>query len=131
MFKSIIAKFSANLKRLFILDGLGALVSALYTGIVLNTFRRELGLSENLLLILGGIALVLFLYDFSCYYFLKNNVRPFITFAIIANILYFIGISVYIAVVKEIGPLGKLCLVAESIVLFLVIIFEIQVLRKK
>jgi len=59
-------------RRIFLFDALGALLTATILGGILPSFSETLGMSARLLYLLGGLALLFFVYSF-----LVFLIRPF------------------------------------------------------
>lgn len=73
---------------LFLIDGVGALVSAFFLGVVLVHYQSIIGMPSNVLLLLATIAVFFALYSLSCYYFSPINWRRFMRGIAIANLIY-------------------------------------------
>ena len=74
--------------QLFLIDGMGALLSAVLLGMVLPNFEQLLGIPLLLLYFLATIPIVFFIYDMICYFFIKQNHWPYIRFIAYANMVY-------------------------------------------
>ncbi len=88
MLNQELEKIKANPKKLFLIDGLGAILSALLLGVVLVKFERIFGIPPPTLYILAALPLLYAIYDFSCYG--KENLRIgiFLKGIAIMNLLY-------------------------------------------
>lgn len=75
-------------KQLFLIDGIGAIVSAFFLGVVLVAFERIVGLPKDILYVLAAIPCFFMVYSFSCYFLLKANRKPFLRGIAFANLLY-------------------------------------------
>ena len=88
-FKLILNKFSSTPKNIFILDGIGATLSAFLLGVILVRFEPIFGMPLTPLYILASIAIMLATYSFSCYFILTDNWNSaFMKVIVIANLLY-------------------------------------------
>lgn len=85
---SLLSYFTARPYRLFLIDGLGALASALLLGIVLTAFQASIGMPPHILYELAGVALVFSVYSLACFYFKPRRWRPYLAAIAIANSLY-------------------------------------------
>ena len=85
---SVLKKLYTRPKQLFLVDGLGALLSAFFLGIVLVGFKNHIGMPVNTLYILAIVPVFFAIYSFSCYFLLHNNHRHFLKGIAIANLLY-------------------------------------------
>ena len=81
-------QLALNPKKLFLLDGLGACLTAFLLGIVLTAFNEYFGMPQKTLNILALIALAFAAYSISCYFFIGSNWRLFLKIIAAANLLY-------------------------------------------
>lgn len=81
-------KLTLNPKKLFLVDGSGALLTAFFLFAILRTFNEYFGMPKPILDILSIIALAFSVYSFCCYFLVKNNWQPFLRAISIANLLY-------------------------------------------
>lgn len=76
-------------RTLFLIDALGALLSALLLGGVLVHWAAWLGLPKQLLYALSFIPILFAVYSFTCYRYLGSAAwQPFMRAIAVANILY-------------------------------------------
>ncbi|MBL7979284.1 MAG: hypothetical protein JNN12_13170 [Bacteroidetes Order II. Incertae sedis bacterium] len=80
--------FTTSPKTLFLIDGIGALISTFSLAVVLSTFHGFFGVPEKVLTWLSAIAFGFSLYSLACFGLLKNHFRPFLVLIGIANLLY-------------------------------------------
>lgn len=119
-----------NSRTIFLLDGLGALGSLTFTGLVLPHFSEALGLSKNLIYTLAILPALYTTYSLSCYAFIKTP-KPWMLLAIIiANSIYCLVTGSLILVHETLTFPGKSLLSAEILVVFAVIALELHVYRK-
>lgn len=86
--RQIIANLASNPKRIFLVDSVGAFMTAFFLAIVLTTFEEYFGMPKKILVPLSIIALVYALYSVLCYYFIDQNWKLFLKSLCIANFLY-------------------------------------------
>ncbi|MCB9038886.1 MAG: hypothetical protein H6557_19915 [Lewinellaceae bacterium] len=94
------AKLVATLspRKLFLIDGLGALLSAFLLGVVLVQWEHIFGMPPRVLYPLAAIAGAFAVYSLSCHWFPTQNHGPFLKGIAIANLLYCcltLGLVVY------------------------------------
>lgn len=77
-----------NPHNLFLIDGLGAVLSALSLGLLLPYFNMYIGMPSNILHFLALPAVVFAVYSLSCYFLKVERWRPFLRAVAIANLLY-------------------------------------------
>ena len=126
---SIIKRFTLQPKTLFLIDGLGALVTAFFLFVILRTYNVYFGMPQNTLTYLSLIAIVFCLYSITCYFFLKDNWRPFLKTISMANLLYCcltMGLVIYYY--PSLTILGVSYFLAEIIVVFVVVFVELKTL---
>ena len=75
-------------KHLFLIDGIGALITATLLGLVLTRFEASFGMPTDMLYPLATTALVFSLYSLLCYLLLFSNWAPFLKIIAICNGLY-------------------------------------------
>lgn len=63
---SIVASLRADPRRAFVIDGVGALVSAIALGLVFPSFAGQLGTTRPALSVLAVLPVVFALYDVAC-----------------------------------------------------------------
>ena len=78
--------FSA--KKLFLLDGLGALTTAILLSQILARFESFFGMPKNILYILSLVAVCFAAYSLTCFLFVKTNFSRYFRIIIVANISY-------------------------------------------
>ncbi len=126
---SIIKRLTLQPKTLFLIDGLGALVTAFFLFVILRTYNVYFGMPPNTLTYLSLIAIVFCLYSITCYFFLKDNWRPFLRTISIANLLYCcltMGLVTYYY--SRLTTLGVTYFLAEIIVVFALVFIEMKTL---
>ena len=62
-----------NLKNLFLIDSLGALLTTLFLIVLLQIPEHYMGMPKNVLTYLSILSVCFCIYSASCYLFLKNN----------------------------------------------------------
>jgi len=114
--------------KIFLVDGIGALLSAAMIGLVLPRF--EIGLPDRLLYALAIVALSFFAYSMSCF-FLKKNSPGWLRVIVIANSVYsLITAVVVVAHFAELHPLGLIYFLGELLIIFILVVVEIKILKR-
>lgn len=80
-------------RSLFLIDGIGALISAFLLGVVLVQFHPLFGMPVNALYILAAFPVGFAVYDAICYWGIKQSFGPFLKGIALINIGY-CGLSV-------------------------------------
>lgn len=122
--KKLLAHFALKPQSLFLLDASGALFSALLLFFVLQPFSTYFGMPETQISPLAVIAVLLSLYSFSCFLFLKHKNRLFLSLLAVLNLLYcLLTLLLVILSYQNIQFIGILYFAGEiSIILFLVVL---------
>lgn len=114
-----------NPQKLFLLDGFGAVLSAIFLGVVLVQWNSYFGMPVDILKLLAGIALVFALYSLGNYLFLSKKWRPFLIAIAIANTVYCgltLGLVIYYY--KVLTSLGMLYFVLEMMIIVILVSVE-------
>ncbi len=127
IFQEIINQLASEPKRIFLLDGFGALVSAFFLGIVLVKFESYFGMPKKELYYLAGAACLFFIYDLVCYYKAKSNWRRFVKGIAWINLMYcFVSLGLVIFNQEKITALGYVYFVIEIMILIVMINIEFK-----
>lgn len=101
-------------KTLFLIDGLGALLSAVLLGVVLVRFENIFGMPRHVLYVLSIIAGLLSVYSLTSYFLIRKNPKPYLKILAIANFLYCcLTVSLVFSFYKELSYLGLIYFLAE------------------
>ncbi|MEM6845819.1 MAG: hypothetical protein AAF632_26655 [Bacteroidota bacterium] len=107
----------ANLtyKKLFLIDGIGAAITALMLSQVLARLESVFGMPRQILYILAGIAASFAVYSILCHFLVRGNWRPFLSGIATANavyctltlglIIYWFNILTYLGIAYFIGEI--------------------------
>jgi len=117
-------------RKLFLIDGIGAVITALLLSLVLAQFEPYFGMPAKILYILAGLAVVFAFYSFSCYWLLNNNYSVFLKGIATANILYcLLTIALMIYFHNSLTWLGIAYFVGEIILVLSLAQVEIKTSR--
>lgn len=123
----ILNRLASNPKPIFLVDSIGAFLTASVLFTVLLIFKDSFGMPLNALRSLSLIAFMYFIYSAYCYYFVENNWRTFLQSIGIANLLYWCLIVGLL--ITHRNNLTILCFVyffLELVVIGLLIIVELK-----
>lgn len=122
--------FSSNPKKLFLIDGLGAVVSAFFLGIVLVKFESVFGIPKQALYLLAAIPIVFGIYDFFCYTRGKH-LGGLLKIIAIANLLY-CALSIGMAILHKdsVTTLGWTYIIVEVLIILLIAVWELRVAKR-
>jgi len=105
----ILDKISLYPKRLFLLDGLGAFLTAFFLGVVLVTFEDKFGMPQKVL-------------------YAKNNWRPYLKIIAVANLLYCcLTFGLVIFFYSKLTQLGLIYFLLEIFIIINLAIIELKV----
>ena len=121
---------SLNDRNIFLLDGIGAAMSAAATGIMLPLFSDQIGMPTLQLQLLGLIGLVLVGYSLNCYFVIKRTTSRMLLAIIVANSIY-AALAVFIAFrVSTLTTLGQAYFFTEALIIGGIILLETRIYRQ-
>lgn len=114
-------------KRLFLLDGLGACVTAMLLAGILIPFQKAFGIPLLGLEILALFAAVLAFYSLSCFFFLKKNWLVFLRIIATANILYCCLTAFFVIFYfEQLTVLGLCYFLIEMVIILSLVFLELK-----
>ena len=124
---SFLKRIASNQKQLFLIDGIGASISAFFLGVLLVQLRSLIGMPENILYNLAVVPCFFALYSFGCYFFLKSNWAKYLRIIAICNLLYCIA-TVWLVYfyVEILTYLGLLYFIVELVIIFMLVRLELR-----
>lgn len=130
--KLIIIKLTSNPKNIFLLDSIGAFLTAFLLGFILIRFQNAFGMPQKTLYFLSALALAFALYSLCCYYFISSKWNSFLSVIVVANILYCClttGLIFYHF--QTLTILGLTYFILEIIIIVCLIFIEIKGLKSQ
>lgn len=129
---TIIKKWTNQLvkspKTLFLIDGLGALLTAFLLFVILKNFNEYVGVPQNILTYLSIIPMIFCVYSLTCFFFLKENWTPFIRAIGIANLSYCLVTMILLIVYYTfLTPLGITYFLLELLIICVLVYIELSV----
>jgi hypothetical protein len=119
-------------RNVFLLDGIGALVSSLLLVVLLAPFESFFGMPSDYVYQLAIPAVVFAVYSIACYVFNPNNWQPFMKLIVLANFLYCcVTFYLIMELFYRLTKFGILYFSLEIAVIFMVIALEINTIRKQ
>lgn len=122
-----IEKISKNPKKLFLIDGFGALLSAFLLGVVLVEFEDLFGIPRLTLYVLASFPCFFAAYDFYCYLKIKDKIGRYLKGIATANLLYCvlsIGLAFYH--LELLSSFAWIYIVLEIIIVIALALFELK-----
>ncbi len=119
-------------RKIFLVDGAGALISALMLGAVLAPLHPFTGLPSTTLYLLSAVAVVFAAYSFTCYFRIKDQWRPYLLVIAVANILYgLFTAGLLIRFSSSLTMPGMIYFIGELLVIGSLVCLEISLIVKK
>lgn len=128
MYNSIIDSFAKEPRRLFVIDGLGALLSAFLLGIVLVHLTDLIGVPISTLYLLAFIPVLFGIYDLICFYRWKEGHARYLKYIAFANILYCVlSVAMMINHADSLTALGWIYFILEILIVLAIATIEYTV----
>jgi len=130
IFRNVIDRLAKEPRKLFLIDCLGAFLTAFLLFAVLRAYHEFVGVAIGTLTLLAGIAAVFCIYSACCFLFLKGNWGPFIQAISIANLLYcIVTLGLVFIPGSEISLAGKIYFLGEILVVCGLVYVELAVAK--
>jgi len=115
-------------KKLFLIDGLGALLTAALLAFLLANLESFFGMPQRILYPLAVVALAFAIYSFSCFSFLKKNWGRFLIVIALANLTY-CAVTLYfiISLFEQLTIWGILYFIGEILIVVSLAVVELRV----
>lgn len=127
IFQQIINKMILNPRRLFLIDGVGAVLSAIFLGVVLVRFEKIFGMPKEMLYFLAFLPCIFVIYDIYCYLRIQEYQKPFLKIIAFANLIYCcISIAMVFLHYRELTNLGLVYFILEVLIIVILIIIELK-----
>lgn len=129
--KNLVEEIELNPKKLFLIDGSGAAVTAFMLGVVLVKFESFFGIPPSTLYLLAAIPILFVIYDLLCFYKGDQKLPALLKGIAIANLLYCcISIGFAFNHSREITMWGWLYIINEIIIIVTLVVYELKVANK-
>jgi hypothetical protein len=128
--QNLISTLTTNPKSIFLIDGVGAIVSALLLSVLLGQNVAVFGIPQAVLYKLAALASVFALYSLCCYFFLLGNYKPYLRIIAFANLLYCtITLVLVFVFYQQLTLFGILYFINEKIVVGSLVYLELKASR--
>jgi len=125
-------KWTSHPKNLFLVDGLGAILSIIMLGFVLVQLQHYVGLPVKTLYLLASIPVVFFFYDLYCYLYLKRDWKKYLGFIALANLLYCVGTGyILYSYYQDMPVLGVTYFVLEILVILVIVYLQVSAMGSR
>ena len=129
--KKFIEKAESNPKIIFLIDGLGAGLTAFMLGVVLVRLEHIFGIPPSTLYFLALIPILYVIYDIYCYNKAKNNLPKFIKGIAVLNLIYcFVSLVSAFYHRGAISMLGWVYVIIEIIIIIVIASIEYKISNK-
>lgn len=126
--KNTIDYFARNPRKLFLIDGLGAALTAFSLFFVLRPYHDYFGMPINILAYLSIIGLIFCAYSMFCYFLLKNYWSSPLRIIGISNLLYSISTMVLLySYYNDLTRIGLTYFLVEILIIVLLVYVELRV----
>lgn len=113
--------------KLFLLDGSGAIVSAISLGIILPQFEEFFGMPARELYLLAAVALVFACYSMVCHFKKVENWKPLLLFIAISNFIYcLVTIGCMVFFNEQLTTWGYGYFILEIIIVLSIVAVEVK-----
>jgi hypothetical protein len=117
-------------KSIFLIDAIGAFVTAFLLFFILRRLNEYIGITKNLLTCLTLIALLFCIYSLTCFFVLKDNWQPFLRIISTANLLYCaLTTGILLFHFKSMTTIGITYFTGEIIVISGLVFYEFKILK--
>ena len=125
---NLINHLAEKQKRLFLIDSLGAILTAFFLFVIMRQFNGYFGMPKTVLTYLSIIAICFCIYSTTCFLFLKGRWTPFIRLIGIANLLYCaLTIGLLIKYYSLLTIIGITYFLIEIIIIYVLSYVELRV----
>jgi hypothetical protein len=129
--KKLIKYFTEKQKTLFLIDSIGAFITAFFLFVIVQQFNAYFGMPETVLTYLSVIAVCFSVYSIACFSFLKTRRAAFIKLIGIANLLYCVlTMGLLIAYYRNLTITGLLYFSSEMIIICSLCHIELTVAKE-
>lgn len=126
-FNSLIEAFTNKPKKLFLVDGLGAVLTAFLLVVFLIRYVDVFGMPQKPLYVLSIIAVIYAVYSICCYFFIGKHWRSYLKLIAFANLLYCCAtISFVIYFYPSVTIFGLIYFLAELVVIGCLVTIELM-----
>lgn len=114
-------------KKLFLLDGIGAIATAFTLGVIFPSFEKYFGLPKTVAYLLSAIAVIFAIYSFTCFKVVSNNWKPYLKGIATVNLSYcFLTAGLITHYFSKLSTLAILYFVLELLIIIILAIIEFR-----
>jgi hypothetical protein len=121
------SKMSISPKRLFLIDGLGALATASLLFFLLARLEHIFGMPQTICYLLSSVAATYSIYSLCCYFLIRQSRKPFLQIIAIADIVYSVATIVLMQYYySQLTWLGLAYFICEIAIIGLLVFLELK-----
>jgi hypothetical protein len=119
-------------KMIFLIDSIGAFLSANFLLIILSFLQTEFGIFDKRFNFLVGTSYIISISSFCCYYWIDKLWRVFLRTIAIVNLLYCILTTIFLVnFCQSITLLGLAYFIFEITIIICLAVIELKTAQKK
>jgi predicted membrane-bound spermidine synthase len=124
-------KLSQQPRKIFLIDALGAMLTATLLAFLLAPFEHFFGMPSHILYFLAMIAMIFACYSLACFFIVKHNWQLFLKIIAIANLMYCVlSVGLVVQYYQVITLWGIVYFSLEVILVVALVILEWKVTKK-
>ena len=128
---TLIEKLMSNPKNVFLLDGIGALLTGILLIVVVIPLHEEFGIPQSALYWLSAIACIFSVYSICCAYIKSDQWQALLKAISVANCFYCVlVIIILINFSNTVTLLGFAYFIGEIIIIISIVSIEIRMIKK-
>jgi hypothetical protein len=125
-------KLENNPKLIFLLDSIGAVVTASLLGLLLAPLHSSFGIPQKIIYLLSAVAALYAVYSLCCYYFLGKLWQPYLIAITVGNLLYAITTLILMIYFRDsLTVLGLFYFTGEIMIIVALVILEKKLIYLK
>lgn len=125
--QQLIDTFRKKPRQLFLVDGLGALLTSFSLAVVLTKFQEYIGMPQRMLYFLSIVGLIFATYSILCYFLNPKNWQSLLRIIAFANLGYCLLTIRYMYLFYEsLTALGLLYFILEILIIFAIVALELR-----
>ncbi len=123
--------FNDNPRTIFLIDGIGAIVSAVMLGIVLPLLQDLIGMPTEVLYYLASAAVMFAIYSLSCAFIVPANWPTFLRIIAFVNLTYcVVSVGLVYYFYPQLTKLGIAYFAIEKLIVIYIVMMELKAANK-
>lgn len=123
--------FNNNPRTIFLIDGIGAIVSAIMLGIILPMLQDIIGMPTEVLYYLASAAVMFALYSLTCAVVVPTKWPTFLKIIAIVNLTYcIVSVGLVYYYFPQLTKLGIAYFTIEKLIVIYIVMMELKAANK-